>query len=71
MIAETVAGTHLDRSVGGGGTFAIWQWTHSIGSDAVKGRVPVIIWYSVIPNEYRSLRESMDRLIRPVCSGAI
>ena len=32
------------RSLGGTGCRAIWQWTSSMGSDPVKGSVPVIIW---------------------------
>ena len=32
-------------------------------------QTPVSIWYSVTPSEYRSLRGSIDRFIRPVCSG--
>ena len=44
MRAETAAGTEASRSLGGGGFLAIWQWTHSIGSVAVNGSEPVIIW---------------------------
>jgi transcriptional regulator with GAF, ATPase, and Fis domain len=33
MIAETVAGTFFNRSLGETGCLAMWQWTHSIGSD--------------------------------------
>ena len=43
VIAETAAGTLLSRSPGVAGCLAIWQCTHSIGSDAVNGRVPVSI----------------------------
>ena len=32
------AGTVSTRSPGGAGFLATWQWTHSIGSDAVNGR---------------------------------
>src|ERR1700730_10252957 len=39
-IADTEAGTLLERSSGGVGFLAMWQWTHSIGSEAVKGRPP-------------------------------
>jgi len=42
-----------------------------MGSAALKGSAPVSSSYSVIPREYRSLRESIDRFIRPVCSGAM
>ena len=38
------AGTSLSRSAGGTGCLAIWQCTHSIGSDAVNGSAPVSIW---------------------------
>ena len=34
----------LQPLAGGTGFLATWQWTHSIGSDAMKGRVPVSIW---------------------------
>ena len=43
MMAETGAGTLRNRSLGGTGSRAIWQWTHSMASDAVKGSAPVII----------------------------
>ena len=49
MIAETAPGTSLRRSAGGAGCLAMWQCTHSSGSDAVKGRLPVSISYSVTP----------------------
>ena len=71
MSAETALGTSCSRSAGGTGCLAMWQCTHSIGSDAVKGRLPVSISYSVTPRAYRSLRASIDRFIRPVCSGAM
>ena len=34
---ETGAGIFFNRSLGGTGFLAIWQWTHSMGSDAVNG----------------------------------
>jgi hypothetical protein len=71
MMAATEVGISFTRSAGETGRRAMWQWTHSIGSDAVNGSVPVTISYSVTPRAYRSLRESMDRFIRPVCSGAM
>src|ERR1700722_9753957 len=37
ITAETEAGTVLNRSRGETGFLAMWQWTHSIGSDAVNG----------------------------------
>ena len=40
---ETAVGTVSNRSLGGTGWRAIWQCTHSIGSDAVKGSAPVSI----------------------------
>ena len=43
-MAESAAGTLANRSAGGSGCRAIWQWTHSMGSDAVNGSVPVSIW---------------------------
>ena len=43
MIAETAAGMLADRSLGGAGCRAMWQCTHSIGSDAVNGSAPVSI----------------------------
>ena len=43
MIADTAGGTSLARSAGGTGCRAVWQCTHSIGSDAVNGSVPVTI----------------------------
>ena len=43
MMAETCAGTFATRSLGGIGCRAMWQCTHSIGSDAVNGRLPVSI----------------------------
>ena len=39
------------RSRGGIGLRAIWQWIHSIGSEAVNGSTPVSISYRVTPNE--------------------
>jgi hypothetical protein len=39
--------------------------------DAANGSVPVSISYRTTPIEYRSLRESIDRFIRRVCSGAM
>ena len=42
MIAETGPGTFFDRSLGGAGCLAMWQCTHSIGSEAVNGRLPVM-----------------------------
>src|ERR1700739_520644 len=71
MIAETGPGILFNRSQGDPCCFAMWQCTHSIGSEAVKGRLPVIIWYKVTPREYRSLRESIERFIRPVWFGAM
>ena len=44
MIAETALGTFFTRSLGGTGCRAMWQCTHSMGSEAVKGRLPVSIW---------------------------
>jgi hypothetical protein len=41
---ETAAGIVSNRSLGGAGFLAIWQCTHSIGSDAVNGSEPVNIW---------------------------
>ena len=38
MIAETALGISCSRSPGGTGCLAMWQCTHSIGSDAVNGR---------------------------------
>ena len=43
VIAETAAGTLVSRSLGAAGCRAMWQCTHSIGSDAVNGRLPVSI----------------------------
>ena len=43
-IWETGAGTVSNRSAGGIGFLAIWQWTQSMGSFAVNGRAPVSIW---------------------------
>ena len=43
MIAETEPGPFFYRSLGGGGALAMWQCTHYIGSDAVKGSLPVSI----------------------------
>ena len=37
------SGMSVARSRGGTGCLAIWQCTHSIGSEAVKGRLPVSI----------------------------
>ncbi|CAB3810662.1 hypothetical protein LMG28614_07317 [Paraburkholderia ultramafica] len=42
-ICETGGGMVVNRSPGGTGVLAIWQCTHSIGSAAVKGSVPVSI----------------------------
>ena len=40
---EIITGTVADRSAGGTGLRAMWQWTHSIGSDALNGSEPVSI----------------------------
>ncbi|MGX1256223.1 hypothetical protein AB7M37_000719 [Sinorhizobium fredii] len=50
-IAATGFGIPLTRSSGGIGCLAMWQWIHSIGSEAVNGSVPVSISYSVTPSE--------------------
>ncbi len=50
-MAEIAAGMSVLRSSGATGCLAMWQWIHSIGSDAVKGRVPLDTWYSVTPSE--------------------
>ena len=42
-MSEIGAGIAGDRSAGGVGLRAMWQWTHSIGSAAVNGRRPVSI----------------------------
>ena len=44
MICEIGAGSVPNRSLGGTGFLAMWQCTHSMGSDAVNGSVPVSIW---------------------------
>jgi hypothetical protein len=43
-MADTVPGAGLVRLSGGAGCLAMWQWTHSMGSAAMKGRTPVNIW---------------------------
>ena len=68
--SDSVSGTPA-RSPGGVGWRAMWQWTHSRGSAPENGSAPVSILYNVTPNEYRSLRVSIDRFMRPVCSGAM
>src|SRR3979409_533614 len=68
--SDSVFGTPA-RSRGEIGCRAMWQWTHSRGSAPENGSAPVSILYSVTPNEYRSLRVSIDRFIRPVFSGAM
>ena len=47
--AEIDSGRPFTRSLGGIGCLAMWQWTHSTGSVAVKGRTPVSISYRVTP----------------------
>ena len=42
-MASTGCGTPLTRSLGGVGCRAMWQWIHSIGSEAVNGSAPVSI----------------------------
>ena len=49
MIAEMGSGTFSNSLLGGAGFLAMWQCTHSMGSDAVNGRAPVNISYSVTP----------------------
>ena len=44
MMADTAPGTFATRWPGGIGCRAMWQCTHSIGSAAVNGNEPVIIW---------------------------
>ena len=43
VMADTTSGTFVDRWAGGTGILAMWQCTHSIGSDAANGRAPVSI----------------------------
>src|ERR1700751_4214166 len=40
-MAETADGTVSSRSLGATGCLAMGQWTHSIGSEATNGRLPV------------------------------
>ena len=42
-ISERSAGTAFSLSAGGVGFLAMWQCTHSNGSAAVNGRIPVSI----------------------------
>ena len=42
-IWETGSGTVSSRLLGASGCRAMWQWTHSIGSEAVNGNEPVSI----------------------------
>ena len=42
-MSESVAGIVGMRSAGGVGFLAMWQWTHSIGSAPLNGRMPVNI----------------------------
>ena len=51
MMAESIRGMPFSCPSGGAGCRAIWQCTHSIGSEAMKGRLPVSISYSVTPRE--------------------
>ena len=44
MIFDTTPGTSFSRSAGVVGRLAMWQCTHSIGSDALNGSEPVSIW---------------------------
>ena len=44
ITCEIATGIFSSRSLGGAGLLAIWQCTHSIGSDAVNGSTPVSIW---------------------------
>ena len=41
----------LAPPMGATGCLAIWQCTHSIGSEAAKAQVPVSIWKKVMPSE--------------------
>jgi len=50
---------------------AIWQWTHSIGSEAIKGRAPVSIFIQGDPERIKVAPGIDRRFIRPVCSGAM
>ena len=67
--ADRIGGTDGTRSAGAGGRRAMWQCSHSSGSAAWKGSRPVSISKKITPSEYRSLRWSSARLVRPVCSG--
>ena len=42
-IREICAGISADRSRAGAGVLAMWQCTHSMGSEAANGRLPVNI----------------------------
>ncbi|KSV92196.1 hypothetical protein N181_29965 [Sinorhizobium fredii USDA 205] len=46
----------MTRSSGGIGCLAMWQWIHSMGSEAVNGSVPVSISYSVTPGTVHATR---------------
>ena len=43
LIDRGISSSLFTFSQGGSGCLAIWQCTHSIGSEAVKGRLPVSI----------------------------
>ena len=45
------SGTSGTSSEAEGGARATWQWTHSTGSFASKGSLPVSIWKKVTPSE--------------------
>ena len=71
MTAETGVGIAGTRSVGRHRPPRDVAVHPSMGSAAVNGRRPVSISSSVTPRAYRAARESIDRFIRPVCSGAM
>jgi hypothetical protein len=71
MIAETEPGTPDNRSLGDTGCLATWQCTsfHRIGS--AEGQTTGQHLIKRDAEGVESLRESIERFIRPVCSGAM
>ena len=68
---RTTPGTSFSRSAGGVGCLAMWQWTHSIGSDARERQGAREHLVERDAERVEIAAGVDDRFIRPVCSGAM
>jgi len=78
VLAKELHGDSRQRLRDCGRSLAVVGWRANVavepfqGSAAANGSAPVSIWYNVTPQRNRDpLRASVERLMRPVCSGSI